>query len=205
MEVRRVVHGASLHEHADDDAEKPADLGHDGSFYDPKPAGPAAHCRQLENGSFDSGRLLLTGSARRRLSWGFQDVTCRPAGRRRPRQSSSVRAIACKGRRHRWHSWHSRQCGFCNSQNQKEAQEFESHSLRHNRINNLPDLVDDCGRATGFEPATPCAQTREPIMAMRERSRRPPSLAAHGQSERSATAAVKRSSGQTSIPSSVLR
>ena len=32
MEVRRVMDGASFHEHADDDAEEPADLGH-GSVY----------------------------------------------------------------------------------------------------------------------------------------------------------------------------
>jgi hypothetical protein len=57
MEVRRVVDGASFHEHADDDAEKPADLGHDGSFYDLiRPRGPGAHWPQIREWVFRQRR-----------------------------------------------------------------------------------------------------------------------------------------------------
>lgn len=38
MEVRRVVTDSSLHEHSDDDAEEPADLGHGMVILRPAPA-----------------------------------------------------------------------------------------------------------------------------------------------------------------------
>src|SRR4029450_2702584 len=52
--------------------------------------------------------------------------------------SLSGGAIRCKARRHRWHLRQPWQRAICNLQNLKEAREFESHSLRHNKINNLP-------------------------------------------------------------------
>jgi hypothetical protein len=86
-----------------------------------------------------------------------------PRGREKEektRISSSVRAIACKGRRHPRHSWHSRQCGFRNLQNPKGSRESESHSLRQIlafRFNNLqaalrfPVQRSSCSRCPSSE------------------------------------------------------